>query len=533
MVGEQVTSAGLPSLREANPATVNERSAGSVGSSSRAVEVLQAKLRALEKKRLQDRDKLRTLDEVRAERDKFQAIIRKLDAKYQPQQQELAQLRQQLKDAETKLQQSETEQANHDAIIEMATMDREMAEQTAESLKTELDTLRVKTEELELEVEILREEKDLLAGGVDPEDRTTESYLHMERNNEKLKEALISLRDMTQEQQADWKSQVRSLEKDVEILTGIKTEYEITKGKLAESEATIENLRQQLETAVGAEGTIEDLSQRNFAFLEQVNELKTQVHDLQSLNVIHEEIEAAHTETERQMQAEIDHRDALLAEHSRRASRQEQAIREQIETIVRFRKLAMGLQNDLEDMRESQRVTSPEAEGLNNRSGGIIDLNRKLHASKSRTRAKTIEQELLRLDAQQASEQLSIADLYLPRAYQTDYDPLMALLQFRRVSFKAELLHRFVKERIDEQIMAGQGDDDIFVGCDALDKLTWVSAMCDRFDNSITTSSLMQLPRFENSLYELGPVERALDGWLDGFRRDEIDLKQVAAHLQG
>ncbi|KAI9791833.1 MAG: hypothetical protein M1816_003378 [Peltula sp. TS41687] len=531
-VGEPVISTGLQSSRETNPATINKQPTGSATSSSREVEILQAKLRAMANKRLQDRDKLKTLDEIRAERDKFQAIIRKLDAKYQPQQQELAQLREQLKNAETRLQETETQQVEHDAVIEMATIDREMAEQTAESLKTELDTLKNKMEELELEVEILREEKDLLAGGVAPEDRATESYLQMERNNEKLKDAIVSLRDMNQEQQADHKAQVRSLEKEVQLLTGIKSEHETTKVKLAESVATVQDLREQLDMALGAEESIEQLSQLNHAYQDQVNELQTQVDDLHSLTVLHEEIEAAHTETQRQMQAEIDHRDALLAEHNRRAARKEQTIQEQVETIARFRKVVMGLQNDLEDMRESQRITGPQGEGVNDRSEGTMDLNRKLQASKSRARSKTIELELLRLEAQQASEQLAIADLYLPRAYQTDYDPLMALLQFRRVSFKADLLHRFVEEQVDGQTIAGQ-EDDTFAGCDVLDKLTWISAMCDRFDNSITTSSLDQLSRFENALYELGPVERALDGWMDGFRRGEIDLKQVAVQLQG
>lgn len=530
-VSERVNSARLPSPTEVQHPPNPKRAPVAGSASGREIDDLKTKLRMMEKKRMEDRDKLRSLERIQAERDKFEAIIQKLQAKYQPQQQEIAELRKRLRDAEVKAEEAETQQAENDVALEMATLDREMAEETAEVLKTELDTLKQKTEELELEVEVLREENQTLGEEINPEDRTSQGWLQMERNNERLREALIRLRDLTKEQEAQLQAQVQSLEEDVQELSGVKEQYEATKEKLTQSEATIEELRQQLDIALGAEEMIEELTESNMNMREQIDELKATIEDLESLKELNDELEANHIETEKQMQEEIDYREMLLAEQSRRALRQDETIQDYDYTIARFRELVTELQSDLEDMRASQQITETEAEELNHRSRAMMDLNMKLQASASKTQVKTIDLELRRLDAQQAAEHLAIVQLFLPEPFQAERDPILALLRFRRVAFKAQLLHGFVKERVAGQAPGGR-EDDMFAGCDVLDKLTCVSAMCDRFITCINSSSIEQFAKFESALYELEPVERALNGWLDGLKRDELDERQVAAQLQ-
>jgi dynactin 1 len=55
--------------------------------------------------------------------------------------------------------------------------------------------------------------------------------------------------------------------------------------------------------------------------------------------------------------------------------------------------------------------------------------------------------------------------------------------------------------------------------------------MCDRFVNYINGCTVQQFAKFEGALYELEPVERALNGWIDGLRKDELKEKQCAAEL--
>ncbi|QUC23913.1 uncharacterized protein UV8b_08154 [Ustilaginoidea virens] len=507
------------------------RTTGSATAANREIEDLKTKLKVLERKRMEDRDKLKQLEKVQGERDKFEAIIQKLQQKYQPQQQELAELRKQIKEAEAKFESIEAMQAEHDTALELATLDREMAEETAEVLKMEVDALKQKSEELELEVEVLREENSEYSKGMTPEERASTGWLQMERTNERLREALLRLRDLTQDQAEELRDQIAGLEEDVKDHGRLREEQAATKEKLAQSEAAVDDLRQQLDNALGAEDMIEDLTERNMSMSEQVEELKAVIEDLESLKEVNDELEANHVQNEKELQEELDFKDSVIAEQARRAAQQEEAFEDMEYTLSRFRELVTSLQSDLEDMRASQAVTEGESDKLNDRSRAMMDLNMKLQLSAAKAQVKTIDLELRRLDAQEAEQHLEIVKLFLPDTYQEDQDSVLALLRFRRLAFKANLVGGFIKERINGQPHPGH-EDDVLAGCDAVDKLVWVSAMCDRFVNDMSHCTVDKFSKYQNSLLELEPVERALNGLVDGLRRDDLKEKKCADDLQ-
>ena len=513
-------------------ATSAARPAASNAAAQREIEDLKAKLRVLERKRQEDRDKLKQLDKLNADCEKYQGIIQKIQAKYQPQQQENIELRKQLKEAEALLESVETMQAEHDSAMELATLDREMAEETAEVYKAELDAVKLKNEELELEVEVLRGENAEFTQGMTPEEKTSASWLQMERTNERLREALLRLRDITQQQEEELRDELKVLEQDVKELTAVKEQHELTKEKLSLAETVVEDLRQQLDAAQAADDMIMDLTERNMSQAEQVEELKAVIEDLESLKEINDELEINHVQNEREMQEEIDFKAAVIQEQARRAGQQEEKLEEMEYALTRFREVVTSLQSDLEDMRASHAVTENESEQLNSRSRAIMDLNMKLQLSAAKAQVKTIDLELRRMEAQEAEQHLEIVKLFLPDAYlQTDRNSVLALLRFRRLAFKANLLNGFVRERINQPAHADH-EDDVFVGCDVVDKLTWVAAMCERFAGAISRCSTDQFARFDGALYELEPVERALNAWIDGLRRDELREKTCADELQ-
>ncbi|KAK3683926.1 dynein associated protein-domain-containing protein [Podospora appendiculata] len=520
-----------PSRPAAASAPPPRPTAATTSAMHKEVEDLKAKLRVLEKKRMEDREKLNNLEKVKGERDKFERIIQTLQIKYQPQTQEIADLKRHLKEAETRLYSVEEIQAEHESALELATLDREMAEETAEVLKAELDALKQKSEELELEVEILREENAEFTLGMSPEERSSQGWLQMERSNERYREALIRLRDLSHQQEEELRDQIKGLEQDLSEFETVKEQHAVTKEKLAQSEAAVEDLREQLNDALGAEDLIESLTEQTMNQSEEIKELKAVIDDLESLKEINDELEINHVQNEKEMQEELDLKDAMIIEQARQAAAQKENYDDMEYTVSRFRELVVNLQSDLEDMRASHAVTENESEQLNSRSRAMMDLNLKLQVSASKTQVKTIDLELQRMEAQEAEQHLEIVKLFLPDSYQTDKDSVLALLRFKRLAFKANLLNNFIKDRVNGQPHPGH-EDDVFEGCDAIDKLTWVSAMCERFVNGISHCSLGEFAKYEGALYELEPVERALNGWIDGLRRDELKEKQCATELQ-
>ncbi|KAI1311138.1 dynactin [Xylaria venustula] len=531
--GASATSSKPPtsSATSRTPATGSSTTrTGASNALSRENEDLKTKLKVLERKRVEDRDRLKEMERIQEQRDKFETINKKIESKFQTTVQDNVALRKQLKEAEDRLGQIEELQAEHDSIMELATLDREMAEETAEVLKVELDALKQKAEELELEVEILREENTEFSQGMSPEERASTGWLQMERNNERLREALIRLRDITQEQDEENKAQIKSLGKDLEEFEAIKEQYQIAKEKLLESELRAEDLRQQLDDNLGAENMIEQLSYEKLQQYEQIQELKAVVEDLEALKEINDELEVNHVQNEREMQEELDFKDNIITEQARRAVEKEDAIGDLEYTLSRFRELVTNLQSDLEDLRASRAVNEAESEQLNSNARLMMDLNQKLQISAAKTQIKTIDLEMQRMGAQEAQQHLDIVKLFLPESFNTDRDSVLALLRFTRLSFKATLLHGFIKERVSQPHVGHE--DDVFAGCDVLDKLTWVASMCDRFVNGISHCSLEEFAKYQAALYELEPVERALNNWIEGLKRGELREKQCADELQ-
>ncbi|PHH53013.1 Dynactin,150 kDa isoform [Ceratocystis fimbriata CBS 114723] len=532
----------VPSNRPDGP----RGTSGAIAAAAREIDDLKAKIRVLDRKRSEDREKIKALEMVQQERDKFEGIIQKLQTKYQPQQQELTELRKQLKEAEAHFESIEALQEDRDLALESATLDREMAEEQYENCRAELGEVKMRLEELELEVEILREENGELSKDISAEDRTSAGWVQLEKNNERLREALIRLRDLTQQNEDDLKAQVQGMEEDLKDYTIIREQHIMDKEKLEKANNAIEDLRQQLDNALGAEDMIEELSERNMTQAEEINELKAVIEDLESLKEINDELELNHVHNEREMQEELDFKDAVIAEQGRRANQREETITDMEYTLSKFRSLVTTLQSDLEDIRASHAVTETESEELSSKSRAMIDLNMKLQLSAAKTQAKTIDLELRRLDAQEASDHLEIVKLFLPDSFREDQNSVLSLLRFRRVSFKATLLRGFIKDRInntnntnaapndgsDESNKSVGHEDDTFAGCDVVDKLSWVAAMCDRFASSMAHCSIDDFGRFGGAVHELEPVERALNQWIDGLRRDELKEKNCATELQ-
>ena len=518
-----------PRSRARSPRNTIQRVDPAMTVLKRENEDLATKLRLIEKKRTEDREKLKELEKIQADRDRFEGIIQRLQAKYQPQQQEMANLRKQLKENESQMETLEAQQAENDTLNEMATLDREMAEEMAESAKSELQALRQRQEELELEVEVLREENQELGKEISPEEKTSQGWLQLERSNERYREALLRLRDVTQQQEADLRDQIADLEQDVQDYSKIKDSAAEFKERLLQSDSNVEDLRQQLDTALGAEDMIEELTQKNLTLSEQMDDLRLTIEELESLKELNDELEINHTETEKQLQDEIDYQDAMLTEEARKLASQDGTIQDLEYTVSRFRELVATMQNDLEDMKASQQITENQANELTTRSRAMEDLNLKLQSSAAKAQVKAIDIELGKLHAQESAEHLTIVQMFLPESFKVERDSVQSLLRFRRIEFKSRTLHDFIRERMGDSSSMNMAESSFF--CNVLDKLTCVSSTSRRFINNLKTCDLESFKRLGAASFDLDPTERSLDRWLSSLKKGEFGVSQCDTEL--
>ncbi|KXT10853.1 hypothetical protein AC579_1936 [Pseudocercospora musae] len=526
---ERTTRARRPSSPGA-ASIHSQRTIRSTAQTNRQIEELEAKIRQLERKGMENRELKLELEKAQQERDSARSIIEKLQNKYRPVQEENQKMKKEIAEYETRISSVEQIQAEHEAELESILLDRELAEETAEGYKADLDAVRARNEEMSLELEVLRDENSELGREMSPEEKNSAGWLQLERTNERLKEALLQLRDLASDRETELKEEIQALEAQSKELDSIKSQYEETREKLLRSEANESDLKQQLEVALGAEDMIEELTEQNHNLKDKITELHGIVEDLENLREINDELEINHIEAEKQLQEEIDFKDTLLLDRERTAKEQQAQLDQADYNISRFRTLVQEMKDHLQDLQASKQISESEAAELSSRSRAMQELNVKLQDSAAKTQVKTIDLELRRLDAEQASEHLAIVQLFLPEAFQAERDSVLALLRFKRIAFKAKLVQSFVKERIASYGTRGQ-DEEVFAACDALDKLTWIAGMADRLVNSVSSCTVDAFAKYGGALYELEVVERTLNDFVDALRRDDLKESEMATRL--
>jgi dynactin 1 len=219
----RLLSSESPEKRK-DPQPSNQPNSRGPTAPSREIEELTAKLRILETKRIEDRRRIREYEANKEAAGDFEKHKEKLQVKMSAMQEEIKSLKSILKETEAQLQELQRSAAENSEVLEMATLDREMAEERCEVLQLELDSLKERQEELVAENEYLKSENEefIRGAGVGEGGERTAGSLQLERQNERLKDALVRLRDITGTRESELKSEIAALTEEIEQLTAIK-----------------------------------------------------------------------------------------------------------------------------------------------------------------------------------------------------------------------------------------------------------------------------------------------------------------------
>ncbi|KAG9126306.1 hypothetical protein FRC07_003961, partial [Ceratobasidium sp. 392] len=219
---------------------------------------LRAKLRVLETKRQDDARLIRELETKLADAETFVAIRPKLQAKLQSLQTELSQTKRELADQQAEMSTMDERGVESAEQLEMAMLDKEVAEERAEAAEAELEVLKERVAVLEVELQVVKsggaeaaEGREGGEGGGEGKKRL--DVVQLEKHNERLKEALIKLRDLSHETDVEQKRKISELERELSGVDELQTSFDETLTKLTNADAQIEDLKMQLDDALGAE----------------------------------------------------------------------------------------------------------------------------------------------------------------------------------------------------------------------------------------------------------------------------------------
>lgn len=165
---------------------------------------LTEKLDTLKQRRNEDKERFREYDKIKTQFEQMQEFkLRIMEAQSQLQR-ELQRARQETKDAIDEKNRHAEEMAELAENSELITLDKEMAEEKADYLSQELEAAKERIEELTLDLQIMKAEMENRIGNIDADasqitvggDHTFE-VKQLTQQNERLRETLVRLRDLT------------------------------------------------------------------------------------------------------------------------------------------------------------------------------------------------------------------------------------------------------------------------------------------------------------------------------------------------
>ncbi|KAL4247405.1 dynactin subunit family protein [Abortiporus biennis] len=498
---------------------------------------LRAKMRVMEAKRGDDARHIRELETRVSEAESFVALRPKLQAKLNQLQTDLIATKRELADAQQLSQLSDSRIVDSQEQLEMAMLDKEMAEERAELAEADLEEVRERLAMVEVELQVLKE-----GGGVEGGNETAVkhslAYIQLEKQNERLKEALIRLRDISQETEQEQRRRIAEMEKDVTTVDELQAQYESTLIKLTNAEIQIEDLKAQLDDALGAEEMLVQLTERNLMLGEKIEEMRITIEDLEALKELNDELEENHVETEKALQEDINSRDTEIYEQNRKIQSLEESCQDYENTIVRFRELVVQLQGELDTLRTETQTAQHESATAASQTAQMMSLNLKLQSSASKNQARNIDLEIKRIEAREARELLSIVQPYLPQVYvESDMDATNCYLFFQRLALKTDLINTFVAtaHNLPESLNGPISEVSIVGTCELRARLSTLSMTCKRFAAILRRCDVESFLNIGRIYPEIAPMEKRLDMHIDLLKREEFrDMECVsdAAKIQ-
>ncbi|TSK42167.1 Dynactin subunit 1 [Bagarius yarrelli] len=489
------------------------------------VKDLEEKLETLRMKRAEDKAKLKELEKHKIQLEQLQ----EWKSKMQEQQNELQkQLKEAKKEAREALEAKEhymEEMADTADAIEMATLDKEMAEERAESLQQEVDALKERVEELTMDLEILKHEIEEKGS-----DGAASSFhvKQLEEQNGRLKEALVRMRDLSAtEKQEHSKLQKQMEKKNLELET-MRMQKEKLQEEMKMSEKTIDELKEQVDAALGAEEMVETLTERNLDLEEKVRELREAVTDLEAINEMNDELQENARETELELREQLDLSAASVREADKRVEAAQETVADYQHTIQKYRELTAHLQEVNRELTSQQEATT---EPQQQEPAEIFDF--KIKFAETKAYAKAIEMELRKMEVAQANRQVALLSAFMPDSFLRhggDYDCILVLLLIPRLICKAELISKQAQEKFDltencsqRPGMRAAVGEQLSFAAGLVYSLSLLQATLHKYEHALNKCDVEVYKRVGSLYSEMSVHERSLDFLIDLLHKDQLD----------
>lgn len=539
-------STAAPSPPPTRPSVTSRPSASSASSTAQPqnalrtstrdsnVDALQTKIKHLEKQHSESQARLKELSQVEIERDRFHGIIQKLQAKCQVLHQESVDAKEQLKILQSENDRLTKEGQDHEFDLEDALLEKEMAQERAEQNESELEALRAKVEERDLELEILREEAEAFTADMSEEEKEQAGYYRLQHENERLREALMLLKEVTEEEAHKSKARIDELEEDSSQLETLRLEHEALQEQLAKAQGITEHLKAQVNDRNELEDVVEDMSSKIQELESRVADQELTINEMESLKELNEELLDQQDEETKELRAEFEFKEIELEQLGERALEQAVTISDLQETNAKFRDLVAELHTQIKEAESSKTMTEAQVKDTTGRINEVMDVNRRLRAAEVNATSKEITSELRQLKADQTTEMLNILTETQSQEFGSS-EPMQAYFAAKRIAFKSTLLSNLLSNADKHTDRKGDVEEasSKLLCVEANHYLASLKIGSERLSSAMAVSTLPRFATFGPAYAELVDVEKKLDQGLEALKADRVNFSDMARSFGG
>ncbi|XP_078588239.1 dynactin subunit 1-like isoform X40 [Branchiostoma floridae x Branchiostoma japonicum] len=498
-----------------------------IGELTAKVKDLEEKLDTIKVKRLEDKGKLKEFEKSKIEIQKLLEFKSKMQEAKNDLEKQLKEAKKEAKEALDAKEQFEEEMKDVTETIEIATLDKEMAEEKCEAQQLEVDQLRERLEEAQTDLELLKNE--IATSGTEGA-ATSFQVKQMEEQNNRLRDALVKMRDLSQSEKQENQKLQKEIDKNNSQLKTLTQQKEKLSKEVEEAEATVDELKEQVDAALGAEEMVEHLTERNLQQEERIQELEEQVGDLEAMHEMDEEMQESARDNEIEMREEIDMANSKVREFQRKLEASQEMIADLQQTITKYRDLTTQLREKNEDLAEQtaelgkQEPTTP-----------VETFDFKTKFAEVKAHAKQIDMELRKLEVQQANQHVNLLCAFMPDNFHRrggDHDCIQVLLLIPRMVCKAQLLADQVRDKQFEipqggldraQVVRSHVGEQLGFANHLIYSLAIFQSILHKYDKALNSCSVELYMKVGTLYPEMAMHERALDHLIDLLKKDQLD----------
>ncbi|CAI2351530.1 unnamed protein product [Caenorhabditis sp. 36 PRJEB53466] len=493
---------------------------------------LNEKLESLRAKRKEDQTKLVEFERVSFEYRTLQEVKSRQNDKIIDLERQLLEERNSAEKLKAEYESERDTITEHQEMMEMATIEKELAEEKADGLQNEVQVLTEKIETMEAELEILKEE--MATGGGTAQIGNSVQMKQIEQQNDKLKEALIKLRDLNAQATLDKNKAVEEAERLktenqelVRVAETLKRQAEIAESKIA-------GFQEQIDAAMGAEAMVTQLTDKNFNMEERITQLEELIEDMEEAKDLDEQLMEVQKQQERDLMKEIEQIKIHAHELNARIRDEQKHAVELSQTILKFRERTANLNSQIQDQKDQILSLEESLHGQISEDNDRASMVNQLQLSANRNFAECVERHVNAIEVEYARRQAGYLKAFLPDNFARvggENDSILMVVMLPRLAAKTVLFSTLTAQcypqvpggmRREHVTKSHKGEQWAHVARVAYLAQSIVAAL-GKVESAISETTVEVLIKLTESFGEMSTHERTVDQYLELLKSARFD----------